>query len=249
MYRSLLLLLPLVLPGPEPPVDVDHDTFLAPDDCDEQDVHVHPHAPERANGRDDDCNGLVDDDVWTGGTFARLPPVAPTPQAAPIAAWTFRSGGGDVVYDAGALGLDGRVRGGRWTDAGLALDGGWVSFDHPELRSGRGRFVVRFRTDRGGALLSCGEEGFSLVVGDGLVVEVAGRRWAGALDVRDGEWHEVELALEPVVELVVDDVLLLAVEGESPRFDGAPLVMGAASRADGIADRFYGEIAEARLEQ
>ena len=52
MYRLPWLLLPLTLGGSAAPIDADHDTYPAGIDCDDGDVHAHPHAPERANGRD-----------------------------------------------------------------------------------------------------------------------------------------------------------------------------------------------------
>ena len=73
MYRLPWLLLPLTLGGSAAPIDADHDTYPAGIDCDDGDVHAHPHAPERANGRDDDCNGRVDDEVWTGLVSTRRP--------------------------------------------------------------------------------------------------------------------------------------------------------------------------------
>ncbi len=42
--------------------DEDQDGFPAYEDCDDQDPAVHPDATERCNGRDDDCDGLVDDE-------------------------------------------------------------------------------------------------------------------------------------------------------------------------------------------
>ena len=67
------MLLPLTLGGSAAPIDADHDTYPAGIDCDDGDVHAHPHAPERANGRDDDCNGRVDDEVWSGLVSTRRP--------------------------------------------------------------------------------------------------------------------------------------------------------------------------------
>ncbi len=52
--------------GGDPPctvgADADHDRFLAGlGDCDDNDPDVHPWAQEVCNGRDDDCDGVVDD--------------------------------------------------------------------------------------------------------------------------------------------------------------------------------------------
>ena len=41
--------------------DKDGDTFGEGPDCDDLDVTVHPEATEKCNGKDDDCNGTVDD--------------------------------------------------------------------------------------------------------------------------------------------------------------------------------------------
>ncbi len=49
------------------PQDADGDGFSAPDDCDDTDATVYPGAPEVCDGIDNDCNGLVDDQVPGGG--------------------------------------------------------------------------------------------------------------------------------------------------------------------------------------
>src|SRR5262245_31700974 len=47
----------------------DRDDFGADVDCDPRDASVHPRATETCNGRDDDCDGLIDEGVaelyWT----------------------------------------------------------------------------------------------------------------------------------------------------------------------------------------
>jgi len=54
--------------------DVDKDGYCAGTgpsrDCDDLDADVHPGASEKCNGRDDDCDGAVDEDFW--GTIAKL---------------------------------------------------------------------------------------------------------------------------------------------------------------------------------
>ncbi len=56
-------------------LDVDGDGFVAVeaggDDCDDADARVHPGAPERCDGLDNDCNGLVDDDPVDAPTWYR----------------------------------------------------------------------------------------------------------------------------------------------------------------------------------
>ena len=47
-------------------MDMDGDGYNVYVDCDDLDPTVHPGAFDRANGRDDDCDGLVDEDVRPG---------------------------------------------------------------------------------------------------------------------------------------------------------------------------------------
>lgn len=41
--------------------DNDHDGFLGKEDCDDHDVNVHPGAVEICNGKDDNCDGKIDE--------------------------------------------------------------------------------------------------------------------------------------------------------------------------------------------
>ncbi|MBN1503111.1 hypothetical protein JW930_06200 [Candidatus Woesearchaeota archaeon] len=43
--------------------DKDGDGYYPPDDCDDNDPKVHPGAKELCNNKDDDCDGLVDEDL------------------------------------------------------------------------------------------------------------------------------------------------------------------------------------------
>jgi hypothetical protein len=45
-----------------PVTDRDRDGYSTPDDCNDMDERVHPMAPERCNGVDDDCDGTTDED-------------------------------------------------------------------------------------------------------------------------------------------------------------------------------------------
>ena len=49
--------------SPLPDHDKDNDGFITTVDCDDRDAAVNPAAAEACNGRDDDCNGVVDDTV------------------------------------------------------------------------------------------------------------------------------------------------------------------------------------------
>jgi hypothetical protein len=49
--------------GDPAPVDVDGDGSPRPEDCDDGDAHVFPGAVEARDGRDQDCDGEVDEDV------------------------------------------------------------------------------------------------------------------------------------------------------------------------------------------
>ncbi|WP_339842018.1 malectin domain-containing carbohydrate-binding protein [uncultured Maribacter sp.] len=47
------------------PVDVDGDGFLSDVDCDDLDPNVYPGAPEVCDGKDNDCDGSIDEDLPT----------------------------------------------------------------------------------------------------------------------------------------------------------------------------------------
>lgn len=49
--------------------DHDGDGYASEDDCDDGDEGVHPGAPEQCNTRDDDCDGVADDDPADPGTW------------------------------------------------------------------------------------------------------------------------------------------------------------------------------------
>jgi hypothetical protein len=46
--------------------DEDGDGHFTPADCDDGDATIHPGAPEACNGRDDDCDGVIDGDAACG---------------------------------------------------------------------------------------------------------------------------------------------------------------------------------------
>ncbi len=48
-------------------VDKDHDGYPAQVDCDDNDPKIHPWATETCDGKDDDCNGYIDDGNPGGG--------------------------------------------------------------------------------------------------------------------------------------------------------------------------------------
>ncbi|MSP56851.1 MAG: hypothetical protein EXR69_14800 [Myxococcales bacterium] len=62
------------------PVDADGDGADATVDCDDTDPTVHPDAPEQCDARDQDCDGLVDEDIPSDGAGCvdPGPPVLPS---------------------------------------------------------------------------------------------------------------------------------------------------------------------------
>ena len=49
--------------------DADQDGTPSGEDCNDQNAQVGPHARESCNGRDDDCNGVIDDAYASGTTL------------------------------------------------------------------------------------------------------------------------------------------------------------------------------------
>ncbi|HEX8687228.1 MAG TPA: putative metal-binding motif-containing protein, partial [Pyrinomonadaceae bacterium] len=84
-------------PQPNPFVqDADGDGWTpARGDFDDRDPAVHPGAAEAANGKDDDCNGYVDDILRPAGTTLFSPParLAGSLQAGQTAAYRFEASG------------------------------------------------------------------------------------------------------------------------------------------------------------
>jgi hypothetical protein len=50
-------------------MDSDQDGYSTCDDCDDKDPSVHPYEPEQCNAKDDDCNGVTDDQDFDGDGY------------------------------------------------------------------------------------------------------------------------------------------------------------------------------------
>src|SRR5687767_45756 len=61
---AFLIVPPTLIPEcPDDPSDADGDGFTVEEgDCDDTDAAVYPEAPEVCDGKDNDCEGTVDDD-------------------------------------------------------------------------------------------------------------------------------------------------------------------------------------------
>ena len=70
---TALLLLALVAPSAVATLDMDADGWTSPQDCDDHDGMTYPGAPEVHDGRDNDCDGDVDEGVDQDGDGV-LPP-------------------------------------------------------------------------------------------------------------------------------------------------------------------------------
>ncbi len=95
----------------ERPVDADHDGFVgkAPagvpascggQDCDDGDASVHPGATEQCDGKDDDCNGAVDEG-FALRVFSAPVQIAPTMTHTELGSLAFDGSAYAVAYTAG----------------------------------------------------------------------------------------------------------------------------------------------------
>lgn len=76
---SVLLIIPIVtqnsFAGAGPDEDKDNDGFSTNQgDCDDNDETVFPGAPEKQDGKDNDCNGVIDEgfEILVGGTLISI---------------------------------------------------------------------------------------------------------------------------------------------------------------------------------
>lgn len=125
--------------------DADRDGYLPPEDCDDSDPDVHPGAPERCNGADDDCDPATDEDgVVSVDGQGSYPSIAAGVAAAMagsevrVCAGTWletvtidldlslvaQEGAAATTIDAGGAGPTVRVDGGEVTIRGFTLTGG-----------------------------------------------------------------------------------------------------------------------------
>ena len=70
---AALVLLSLLAPAAAATMDMDADGWTTPQDCDDNDAQTYPGAPELHDGRDNDCDSLVDEGVDEDGDGV-LPP-------------------------------------------------------------------------------------------------------------------------------------------------------------------------------
>jgi hypothetical protein len=113
-------------PAPNPNVlDTDHDGWTpAQGDFDDTNPNVHPGAPELINGRDDDCNGFIDDVQRTASPNLFSPPARLVGHVRSNQSETFRfEAAGPVIIRA-------RIMSGNWMGQVSVIPDGQITAIH-----------------------------------------------------------------------------------------------------------------------